>query len=203
MGGAPTKAQSPEGVDKLLRAAESILQQSAPARKELLGQTLEALKTGGVGARIPIIQRAVEASKQATGNALRQTSGDLASRGITGPYASSILAATREGGAQATSQIPTNIAGEMIGRAPGIVGGFTGQALGGLSTAGSLDLNRQEFNVEQFAKFMEDLKSSLQSLGSYGASMGGGGGGGDAGINASASQYDQLGAGGYFSSGAF
>lgn len=203
MGGAPTKAQSPEGVDKLLRAAESILQQSAPARKELLGQTLEALKTGGVGARIPIIQRAVEASKQATGNALRETSGQLAGRGITGPYASSILSATREAGGQAASQIPTNIAGQMIGAAPGIVGGFTGQALGGLSTAGSLDLQRQEFNVEEFSKFMEDLKQSLQSLGSMG--MGGGPGGSQTNpnIGGAAAQYDQLGAGGYFSSGAF
>ena len=199
MGGAPTKAQSPEGVDKLLRAAESILQQSAPARKELLGQTLEALKTGGVGARIPIIQRAVEASKQATGNAMRETSGQLASRGITGPYASSILSATREAGGQAASQIPTNIAGEMVGAAPGVIGGFTSQALGGLSSAGSMDLQRQEFNVTMFSKFMEDLKQSLQSLGSMGIGGGPGGSNTNPQIESGAQQYDQFGAGGYFS----
>ena len=172
MGGAPTKADTPDAVTKLLHAAESILQQSAPARKELLGQTTEALKTGGVGARIPIIQRAVEASKQATGNALRGTSGDLAARGITGPYASSILSATREAGGQATSQIPTDIAGQMIGAAPNIVGGFTGQGLGGLSTSGGIQANLNMFNSEQFAKFMEDLKSSIQSASSSGAGGG-------------------------------
>jgi hypothetical protein len=173
MGGAPTKTQSPQGLDQLLNAAQTILRQTGPVRKELLGQTLEALKTGGVGARIPIIQRAVEQSKQATGQALKGTSDSAAAGGVTGPYLQSILAATRMSGEQQTSQIPTQIASDLIGRAPGLVSGMQGQGLQALGQGASIDLQQQEFNVARFEDFMRDLKGSLQMTGS---SFGGGGG---------------------------
>src|SRR5438876_4705928 len=97
------KPETPEQINKLGAIAETILKQTGPVRKELLGQTLEALKTGGVGARIPIIQRAVEASKQATSSALKETTASGGAAGLAGtPFLQSILAKTRVSGEQAT-----------------------------------------------------------------------------------------------------
>lgn len=89
--------------------------QSRPARRLGFQQGAEALRTGGVGARIPIIQRAVEASKLATSNALQGTESGAAAAGVSGPYLQSILAATREQGGLATSRIPTDDAQRLIG----------------------------------------------------------------------------------------
>lgn len=174
MGGAPTKTQSPQGLDQLLNAAQTILRQTGPVRKELLGQTLEALKTGGVGAQIPIIQRAVEQSKEATGQALKGTSDQAAAGGVTGPYLQSILAATRMKGEQNTSQIPTEIASNFIAGAPSLISSQQGQGLQALGQGAQIDLQQQEFNVMRFEDFMRDLKGSLQMAG--GAAAGGGGG---------------------------
>ena len=179
------KPETPEQITKLGQIAETILKQAGPLRKELLGQTLEALKTGGVGARIPVIQRAVESSKQATSNALRGTTESLGATGLaSSPYGQSILANIRTQGGQATSQIPTQIAENFIGAAPGIVASMQGQGLQGLQASGSIELQNRQFAADQFVKLMEDIKSSLQSLGTYGSSSGspnyqsGGGGGG-------------------------
>jgi predicted RNA-binding protein Jag len=179
MGGAPTKVGNVQGLDQLFQAAQAILKQTGPVRKELLGQTLEALKTGGVGAQIPIIQRAVENSKAATGNALKATTDSAAAAGVGGSYLQNILAATRIKGQQNTSQIPTEIASNFISAAPGLVTSMQGQGLGALTNTANIDLNAAEFNVSRFEDFMRDLKSSLQMAG--GAAAGGGGGFGGAG----------------------
>ena len=56
---------------------------SRPARQELFGQVTEALQTGGIGARIPIISKAVESSKAATSQALTQIDESLARSGLS------------------------------------------------------------------------------------------------------------------------
>lgn len=175
--GGPGKVDNLESVDKLATIATTFLKRSGwlfrqakPLIAESSAQQLEALKTGGVGARIPMIQRAVEASKAATAGALKGTSDEMASSGIAGtPFGASILAATRMSGEQATSQIPTNIASGMLAQpATGIDTiraslGFGGAGINAQQAGAGLDLNRQEFNSAQFASFMKDLKDTASS----------------------------------------
>lgn len=100
---------------------------------ELLGQITEALRTGGIGAQIPIIQQSVSASNQAASDALRQTRDSLAQSGLSRtPYGQSILAGTRMQGAQQTAGIPTQYAQSFIDQAPGFSQGLLGQILGAL-----------------------------------------------------------------------
>lgn len=107
---------------------------------ELLGQITEALRTGGIGAQIPIIQQSVSASNQAASDALRQTRDSLAQSGLSRtPYGQSILAGTRMQGAQQTAAIPTQIAQSFIEQAPQFSSSLMGQILNTLqkSTARS------------------------------------------------------------------
>ena len=99
--------------------AGAIFRIGKPIIQESSAQQLEALRTGGVGAKIPLIQRSVEASKQATGTALAATKDELSAAGIGGtPFAQNILARSRMGGEQAASQIPTAIAERIASGVP-------------------------------------------------------------------------------------
>jgi hypothetical protein len=184
--GGPGKVGSIDQIGQLSNLANSFLKkmnflfkQGKPLVAESSAQQLEALRTGGVGAKIPLIQRSVEASKQATGTALAATKDDLAAAGIGAtPFGQNILAQTRMRGEQAASQIPPAIAEDVIhGGTTGLDSirsalGFGAAGSRALTSSAGLELGREEFNSEQFAKFMEDLKSSLQGIG---MSAGGGG----------------------------
>ena len=114
--------------DSAVKLAESINAEISPVRGELTSQFLEALKTGGVGAQIPIIQRSIEANRLATQGALGATragtraavseaqSGagrantdvmsQLAAGGLTGtPFAARVQAETATAGRSAVAQL--------------------------------------------------------------------------------------------------
>lgn len=100
---------------------------------ELVRQLSEALRTGGVGAQIPIIGQAVSAANQATSSALRDTQGSLASSGLARtPYGQRILADTRLSGAQQAARIPTDIAQSFIAQTPQYSLGLLGTILSSL-----------------------------------------------------------------------
>ncbi len=52
-------------------------------QNQLFQQISEALRTGGIGAQIPLIQSSVSNANQALSNTLRQTEGSLASSGLS------------------------------------------------------------------------------------------------------------------------
>jgi len=175
-------------INTLMQMGQKLFKQSGPVRKELFAQVLEALKTGGVGAQIPVIQRAVENSRAASGQALQQTSDQLAGANLSGtPYGQSILAQGRIAGNLASANIPTDIAQQFIGMGPGLATTTAQQGLGAVQSATSLNLQRQEFNAEQFASFMKDVKQSVQSL--FGAGMGASGSPGGTGFSPQMSSY--------------
>lgn len=106
-----------------------------PLQNELFRQITEALRTGGVGAQLPIIQQSVSGANQALSDTLRQTEGSLASSGLSRtPYGQRILAQTRQEGSQAIGRIPTDIASQFIGQAPGAVQGLLPAILGALAS---------------------------------------------------------------------
>jgi hypothetical protein len=164
------KTSVPPEFGQLAARAYAMLNQTAPARKLALGQLTEAMRTGGVRAKIPLIQQAVSASNQATSRALTDTSASLANRNVGGPFAANILASQRLQGAQATAAIPTSIAERVIGQTMPFLSTTQGLGAGGLSQAGQADFASDAFNAQQYAKLMEDIKSSLVSSG-QGAAM--------------------------------
>lgn len=100
---------------------------------EFMRQLSEALRTGGIGAQIPIIQQAVSGANQATSQALRGTEASLASSGLAGtPYGQRTLAETRMSGAQQAARIPTDYAQQFIGGIPQFTQGLLGQVLGAI-----------------------------------------------------------------------
>ena len=90
-----------------------------PVSTELSKQILEALTTGGATERVPIISARLEAAKKANAASFGLTEDELARVGITGdPAGQRILATQRRESAFAESQIPANVAQELIGLAP-------------------------------------------------------------------------------------
>jgi len=84
------------------------------------GNMLEsALKGEATGATVPIIQQAVERSRQAGSRALQGTTDELARTGLAGtPFGQSILSQTRQQGAQAASQAGTDVMTQLIAQIP-------------------------------------------------------------------------------------
>lgn len=127
----------PSGSAALERFLGEYTEQTRSGRSELFSQITEALKTGGVGARLPIVGKAVEASKAATATAMRGTEETLARTGLTRtPWGQNVLASQRLEGELATSRIPTDmtqafLAGTLptlTGAANTITGGYSNLA---------------------------------------------------------------------------
>jgi hypothetical protein len=137
-----------------------------PIRDEVYGQVLEALRTGGIGARLPIIQRSVEGSRAATSQALRDTTASASGTGLEqSPFLARVLAETRLAGNRSTNAIPTNIAKEFIDIAPALATGSSAQILTGLLGAGQLGNQRSIAGSQIQAS--RDIAKGQQQMGLY------------------------------------
>lgn len=153
-----------------------LFREAFPLYKEASGQAMEALRTGGIGAAIPSIQRAVESSRMQTDAAVRGAEDHLAPGGLSGtPFGARILEGIRAGGDINTSRIPTEIAESRIAGVPalasgglGAAGQFGGLSSGTLANLQQLDLTRQLSNSDQFRSFMEALKDTAMKSASMG-----------------------------------
>lgn len=136
-GGAERISAQPDPA--LSQFTNEVREESKPVREETFRQALEALQTGGIGARIPIAQRTVEQTRAATSQAMRQTEAGLASAGLGDtPFGQNILAATRLGGETATANVPTDIAQQFINLAPGLSLGSANTIVSGLTGAADI-----------------------------------------------------------------
>lgn len=127
-----SSSSTPEG-KTLAELSKALFTESDPTRRALLGQTTEALRTGGIAAQIPMIQRMVEGTKAQSASALAGTDESLRSAGLKGtPYGQQILAKTREQGAFATGQAESEFTRWLtqLGVSGAVAGG--GQGLAGL-----------------------------------------------------------------------
>jgi hypothetical protein len=165
------KTSLPPEFSELAKRAYAMLNQTAPARKLALGQLTEAMRTGGVKAKIPLIQQAVSASNQATSRALTDTAASLAQRNVGGPFAANILASQRLQGAQATAALPTGIAERLISQTMPFLSSTQSLGTGGLAQVGQANFASDAFNAQQYAKLMEDIKGSLSSAGAAAACL--------------------------------
>jgi len=157
------KVDTPEGVGRLENFGKRVLNESGPMRKQVLQQLEEALSTGSVGARIPLMQRAAESSLLGASDAYDQAQESLGARAAT-PFGQSALAGARTQGALGAGQVPANFILPFMQSGPGIVGGFQNLGIEGLTGGSELRLSQEQFNAEQTAAFMRDLKDSIKSL---------------------------------------
>lgn len=131
-----------------------------PSAKAFGQQETEALKTGGVNAQIPIINRAVDASRGAESSANQDTQQALARAGLADTsFGAQILGNQKMQGAQNTAAIPGNIAGQFISAVPGTastgVGAAEGAAASNYSSSG---------RTSNTASFMDQLQQGVQTV---------------------------------------
>lgn len=165
-GGAKPNSQQ-GGLDNMVK---ELFGQTRPVRNDLFTQLSEALRTGGVGARIPIISRAVEDTKAAGSKALTQTDESLARLGLSGtPFGENIRAQTRLSSENAVNRVPTDYAQHFIDMAPALVSGQTGQAMSGAGTSAYLT---NQSNMNELNANVELMKAMFQGGASLGSSGG-------------------------------
>lgn len=153
--------------------ASQLFRESNPTLKLLFGQMNEALKTGGVGAQIPIIQSAVTNMQSSLSQSMGSAKDFLAKLNGTGtsPLGGYMLDAMSMTGNQNIANTKTSMAMDLIGKAPGLASGVTGQAMSGLGTAAGLDTttsssgstksgNTGDF-INQMFKMFPQLASSM------------------------------------------
>ena len=133
-----------KAAEDLAEIAKMFFAETGPLRQELTSQYGEALTTGGVGARMPIIAKSQERSRQATSNALRALDAQLAQSGTAGtPFGDRLRTGTIQRGEQATAGIPTNIVMQLLQSLPGYVTGANQTVVTGLGQAASAEASSQ------------------------------------------------------------
>lgn len=109
-------------------------------------QLSEALRTGGIGARIPQIQATVEQARSGFSRAVRDTEASLQRSGLAGtPFGQRTLADLRLSGEQQISQIPAGIAAQAIQGAPQFSQGVLQSILGALASQSQTNQKSGQF----------------------------------------------------------
>lgn len=137
MSAGSTKSSGHTGfnVDPFIK--ENILPGFSPIQNQTFSQLSEALRTGGVGAQIPIIQQSVSQSQSALSRGLQDVQGRQAAQGIAGtPFGNRELTGARLEGQQSIARIPTDYAQQQTQQAPQLVQGILAAMLGALAASG-------------------------------------------------------------------
>ena len=167
------KANKPPAIRDLISSGTGMLRQTGAPRKLIMKQLTEALATGGVKAKIPMIQQAVSASRQQMAGGLAQTAEQLAQRNIGGPFASRILAGQRLSGEQALGQIPTQMTEQFISQMLPYLGS-TQQLGGGMLGSGAGMLSQlEQFNAQQQMAAIGALSKGMSPSGMISGLIGG------------------------------
>ena len=171
MGG---KTPSTAAAKQLAQLSTRMFEQSNPARRNMFKQLNEALTTGGVGARIPIIQRAVGDVRAGTAASSQRASEQAARSGLGGsPFAAQQLAGIQMAGSQQESRIPTDIAQQLIAGGPGLIS--SGSGIPGLAAAANLQQSAANVGAQNTGAMYGAGGNALgQLLGNVGYSSGGG-----------------------------
>ena len=130
------KGQAGELTDE----GKQLFRESSPLRQLLLSQATETAATGGVpGSKVPVIQRAVEAQRQAQSQGLRSAQDQLSGAGIAdSSWGQGIMANIRGTSDQAIAAIPAQMSEQISGGAQNMAMGFPQIAGSNLGNAGQL-----------------------------------------------------------------
>lgn len=94
-----------------------------PVFQQFASQVAEAGRSGGVNAGIPLINRSLDASRQAASTASTGTAESLAKAGLgNSSFGQRILSDEQAQQGENIAQIPTSIAGQIAGMAPTVSG---------------------------------------------------------------------------------
>lgn len=160
MGGGGKTGETGSSKD-LARLAKKFSKETKGLRKETISQMFEALTTGGVDARIPIINQAVERSKQATSASMRGLDETFAQSGLAGtPFAARAKTETAAQGRQAESQIPTQIVQQILQKIPGFVTGVNQVSVSGLGQAAGAESNLAAAQNQAMARIIGSMMPS-------------------------------------------
>lgn len=132
-GAAKSQGQSRTKPTKEARQIQAATAQgSVPNILEGSRQIFEALTTGGVGARLPVAQRGVEAANVATSQAVEGAREDFARAGMNpnDPFALETLGNLELAGATQAAGIPVDLARELMAAALQISSGVAPVAAG-------------------------------------------------------------------------
>lgn len=126
---------------------DQLRKQAEPIGDVLSQQMLEALKTGGVGAYLPIAQSSVEQSRAATSNTMRSIQDQLVRMGLDrSPYGANILAGAQEQGSLSAESIYPDIVSALISAAPGFATGTGGLIVNALRPFGTQTAEMKQRN---------------------------------------------------------
>ena len=104
--------------------AQQFMGETSDLRTGFIDQLTEALETGGVGARIPIIARAMEGTREAGSKAMTSTAEELARSRLAGtPFGEKIMAGERRQAEIAPQNTRTQIIQQMLAQMPGFLTG--------------------------------------------------------------------------------
>lgn len=123
-----------------------------PLYKELSSQAGEALRTGGINAQIPLINRSLDEARSAFSKTFENTRQALARSGFgnTG-FAQSMLADLGMKGEENIAQIPTSIASQFIAGIPSLtgqgIGALSAAERGNITTTGSYDTSQSAWDL--------------------------------------------------------
>lgn len=169
--GSGAKGGAPSQTKELGEISKQLFEESSPVRKELLGQSLEALTTGGLQSRIPIIQEYVQQSRQALSDALRQSESGLATSGLlNSSFGQRALTEQRIAGEAGVGAIPSQIVQSFINQAGSLAGNQTNIAVQGLGSAGNQAAGIRAAEIEAFSRFLTTAQNNATQLGSAGIS---------------------------------
>lgn len=160
-----------ESAQEALKRQRQLFKSTFPTTKEFSAQQLEALKTGGIGAQIPLIQRSVEQTRMAGSDAQRKAEESLGSSNLLNtPFGQSAMAQLQQQSRLAQSRIPTDFAQAFISGIPSFVGQTQNTATNLLGGAGQLGSGI--FQQQSQAK-SDRVNAKLGSAGSAAGGMAG------------------------------
>jgi hypothetical protein len=155
-GGSKGKSGASEDLGDL---AKDFARETKGPRRTLIDQMAEALTTGGVGARIPIINRAVESSQRATSNTLKALDAQLAQSGLGGtPFGERIRSEATQQGQFQTSQIGPGIVAQLLQQIPGFITGTNQIAISGLTGQAGAEASQAGAQANFLASIMSPFR---------------------------------------------
>jgi hypothetical protein len=132
-GGGSTQTSGSAALEAI---AKQINEEITPVRQEFTKQLQEALTTGGVGARLPLVQSMTEQAGKATSDTLKQVTDQLSQSGmIKSPYGQRILADTALSGEYAKKSIPSSVVQQLLSVLPNYTLGTGNTIVSGLTGA--------------------------------------------------------------------
>ncbi len=145
-GGGTSGSSNPDPA--LSKIAQSFFTETEPLRSEFTNQLLQLLQTGGTNARVPIIEKSVEATRKASSDALGATQTELARSGLAGtPFGENVLATQTATGEQAAAKTKIDLLRELLAQVSGYTLGTGNVAISGLSGARTSEQGGSQFQV--------------------------------------------------------